>query len=28
VSLGLKQTMRNPWEVFAETHPEGTQVEG
>jgi len=20
--------MRNPWEVFAETHPEGTQVEG
>ncbi len=23
VSLGLKQTMRNPWEVFAETHPEG-----
>ncbi|WP_259993485.1 30S ribosomal protein S1 [Sulfitobacter sp. S190] len=28
VSLGLKQTMRNPWEVFAETHPEGTEVEG
>ena len=28
VSLGLKQTMRNPWEVFSETHPEGTQVEG
>ncbi len=28
VSLGLKQTMRNPWEVFAETHPEGTVVEG
>ena len=28
VSLGLKQTMRNPWEVFAETHPVGTQVEG
>jgi small subunit ribosomal protein S1 len=28
VSLGLKQTMRNPWEVFAETHPAGTQVEG
>ncbi|NIY71882.1 30S ribosomal protein S1 [Marivivens donghaensis] len=28
VSLGLKQTQRNPWEVFAETHPEGTQVEG
>ncbi|MCC7321626.1 MAG: 30S ribosomal protein S1 [Rubellimicrobium sp.] len=28
VSLGLKQTMRNPWEVFAETHPEGANVEG
>ncbi len=28
VSLGLKQTMRNPWEVFAETHPEGEEVEG
>ena len=28
VSLGLKQTMRNPWEVFAETHPVGTHVEG
>ncbi|ADO41880.1 30S ribosomal protein S1 [Ketogulonicigenium vulgare Y25] len=28
VSLGLKQTQRNPWEVFAETHPEGTNVEG
>jgi small subunit ribosomal protein S1 len=28
VSLGLKQCMRNPWEVFAETHPEGTVVEG
>jgi len=28
VSLGLKQTMRNPWEVFAETHPEGAEVEG
>ncbi len=28
VSLGLKQTMRNPWELFAETHPEGTPVEG
>ena len=28
VSLGLKQTMRNPWDVFAETHPEGTVVEG
>ena len=28
VSLGLKQTQRNPWEVFAETHPSGTEVEG
>jgi small subunit ribosomal protein S1 len=28
VSLGLKQTQHNPWEVFAETHPEGTEVEG
>ena len=28
VSLGLKQCMRNPWEVFSETHPSGTQVEG
>ena len=28
VSLGLKQTQRNPWEVFAEQHPEGRQVEG
>ncbi len=28
VSLGLKQTQRNPWEVFAETHPVGTEIEG
>jgi len=28
VSLGLKQTMRNPWEVFSENHPAGTEVEG
>ncbi len=28
VSLGLKQTMRNPWELFEETHPVGTQIEG
>ncbi|MEM9852965.1 MAG: 30S ribosomal protein S1 [Pseudomonadota bacterium] len=28
VSLGLKQTMRNPWEVFAEQFPVGTAVEG
>ena len=28
VSLGLKQTQRNPWEVFAENNPVGKQVEG
>ncbi|MCC1480193.1 30S ribosomal protein S1 [Roseibaca sp. Y0-43] len=28
VSLGLKQTLRNPWEQFAEKHPTGTQIEG
>jgi len=28
VSLGLKQCQRNPWEVFAESNPEGSQVEG
>jgi small subunit ribosomal protein S1 len=28
VSLGLKQTQRNPWEVFAETHPVGSSIEG
>jgi small subunit ribosomal protein S1 len=28
VSLGLKQTQRNPWEVFAEQFPVGTEVEG
>ncbi|MFV0245613.1 MAG: 30S ribosomal protein S1 [Qingshengfaniella sp.] len=28
VSLGLKQTMRNPWEVFEEKYPVGTVVEG
>ena len=28
VSLGLKQTQRNPWEVFAETHPSGSTIEG
>jgi small subunit ribosomal protein S1 len=28
VSLGLKQTMRNPWEEFAEKHPIGSTVEG
>jgi small subunit ribosomal protein S1 len=28
ISLGLKQTMRNPWEVFVEKYPPGTIVEG
>src|SRR5919199_1741341 len=28
ISLGLKQTMRNPWEVFVEKHPTGSTVEG
>ncbi len=28
VSLGLKQTMRNPWEVFAEKFPVGQEIEG
>jgi small subunit ribosomal protein S1 len=28
ISLGLKQTMRNPWEVFLEKHPTGSMVEG
>jgi small subunit ribosomal protein S1 len=28
ISLGLKQTMRNPWEVFLEKYPPGTDVEG
>ena len=28
VSLGLKQTIRNPWEVFAETFPQGSEIEG
>ena len=28
VSLGLKQTMRNPWDVFADSYPVGTEVEG
>ncbi len=28
ISLGLKQTLRNPWEVFAEKFPVGSQVEG
>ena len=28
VSLGLKQCLANPWEVFAEKFPPGTNVEG
>jgi small subunit ribosomal protein S1 len=28
ISLGLKQTMRNPWEVFVEKFPVGSTVEG
>jgi small subunit ribosomal protein S1 len=28
ISLGLKQTMQNPWEAFAEQHPIGSDVEG
>jgi small subunit ribosomal protein S1 len=28
ISLGLKQTMRNPWEMFVEKHPPGSTVEG
>jgi len=28
VSLGLKQCLRNPWELFAENFPAGTHVEG
>ena len=28
ISLGLKQTLSNPWEIFAEQHPVGSDVEG
>ena len=28
ISLGLKQTLSNPWESFAERYPVGTEVEG
>jgi len=28
ISLGLKQTLQNPWEAFAEKHPVGSIVEG
>ncbi|MFA6153506.1 30S ribosomal protein S1 [Mesorhizobium sp.] len=28
ISLGLKQTLENPWQAFANSHPVGSQVEG
>ncbi len=28
ISLGLKQTLQNPWEAFAEKHPVGSTVTG
>jgi small subunit ribosomal protein S1 len=28
ISLGLKQTLQNPWEAFIEAHPVGSDVEG
>ncbi|GLK57092.1 small subunit ribosomal protein S1 [Methylopila capsulata] len=28
ISLGLKQTMQNPWEAFVEKYPVGSEVEG
>jgi small subunit ribosomal protein S1 len=28
ISLGLKQTLANPWESFAEKHPVGSNIEG
>ncbi len=28
ISLGLKQTLTNPWQAFAEQHPVGSEVEG
>ena len=28
ISLGLKQTQDNPWDMFLATHPKGTAVEG
>jgi len=28
ISLGLKQTLQNPWEAFLEKHPIGSTVEG
>jgi small subunit ribosomal protein S1 len=28
ISLGLKQTLANPWEAFVEEHPAGAELEG
>jgi small subunit ribosomal protein S1 len=28
ISLGLKQTLPNPWEAFVEEHPAGSEIEG
>ena len=28
ISLGLKHTVANPWDAFAEAHPVGTEVDG
>ncbi|MDP3895242.1 MAG: 30S ribosomal protein S1 [Mesorhizobium sp.] len=28
ISLGLKQTLENPWQAFASSHPVGSEVEG
>ena len=28
ISLGLKQTLPNPWEAFMEEHPPGSEIEG
>jgi small subunit ribosomal protein S1 len=28
ISLGLKQTMDNPWHAFSDRHPVGSQIEG
>ena len=28
ISLGLKQCQANPWDTFAEEHPEGSDIEG
>ena len=28
ISLGLKQTMSNPWDAFLEQHPIGSEIEG